>query len=142
MSYDEEMWSVVLLLLVLSGGLGGDVRWLRSTNASPLSRKKEPLLGEFSRSVRRTMGLTCTSSFTEPSIPTTDGVFLWTIVLCILSSPRALSVLFCQYGLLMLLRISVTASSFGISFPAADIAFYFNRFCFCARVDDWTTFEL
>ena len=96
--------------------------WSRSTNASPLSRKKGPLLGEFWRSERRATGRTCTSSLTELSIPTTDGVFLWTIVLCIFSSPRALSVLFCQYGLLMPLRTRVTASSFGISFPAADIS--------------------
>ena len=119
--YSGEILSVWLLLVLsgLPGVFSGDDG---STNASPLSRKKEPLLGEFSRSERSTTGLTCTSSLTELSIPTTDGVFLWTIVLCILTSPRALSVLFCQYGLLMPLRIRVTASSLGISFPTADIA--------------------
>ena len=52
-------------------------------------------------------------------MPTTDSEFLWMMALCILTSPSAFSVRFCQYGLLMGLRTKVTAKSFGISFPAA-----------------------
>ena len=80
-------------------------------NTWPSSRKISPPLGEFSMSVLSTTGLTLMSSFTDRSIPFTEGMFLWIIVLWSLVRPSASKVLFCQYGRPMPLRIRVTACS-------------------------------
>lgn len=111
--------------------------WLGSTNTSPLSKKNALLFGEFSISVRNTTGRTWICSLTEASIPVTDWLFLWIIVLCILTSPNALRVLFCQYGLLILLLIKVTASSLGTAF-AVDIVQYDLWTSPCSR---WALFR-
>ena len=99
-------------------------------NTCPLSRKNSPLLGEFSMSLLSTTGCTLTSSFTDRSIPFTEGMFLWIIVLWSFVRPSASKVLFCQYGRPIPLRMRVTACSLATS----TAAFLDAIICTCCRI--------
>ena len=98
-------------------------------NTCPLSRKNSVPLGEFSMSLLSTTGCTLTSSFTDRSIPFTEGTFLWIIVLWSFVRPSASKVLFCQYGRPIPLRMRVTACSLATS----TAAFLDAIICTCCR---------